>query len=337
VLVCYFSTDSAKCFHIKGDSKPIVVKKIRKAKGFVHFSVMLLQHWQLYTLICYLSWSHLQIHYIPGTSMLKIFKCARADGCLLDEFMMHEEEEARSSQCRRSKLRQAAPQFMPASMHARPSYNTQLPKSSQLMHASMYDHHTYDILFPKFPQFMPNTLLPPRSDSVVMNRIISETNELTGKLQGLNLDRHQSSWQEFGILTSIASTANTQSYAIQTHENVVKAMTYYQAYSPLSSNVKPASGGEQQCLKVEIAPTERPQPETAASLSFKAPEKYPSEGKNDSLQSASEVPEIIAGEQKTIGKPCSVTTNSLSSETCSKPRVVTVAIGSMLIPVTISN
>jgi YTH domain-containing family protein len=197
--------------------------------------------------------------------------------------------------------------------------------------------HTYDILFPKLPQFMPNTLLPPRSDSVVMNRIISETNDLTGKLQGLNLDRHRSSWQEFGNLTSIASTANTQSYGIQPHENIVKAMTYYQAYPCLSSNVKPASGEGQQCLKVEIAPTERPQPETAASFSFKAPEKYPSEVKNDLLHSAPEVLEIIAGEQKIIGKPCSVTTNSLSSQACSKPRVVTVAIVSMLIPVTISN
>jgi hypothetical protein len=112
---------------------------------------------------------------------------------------------------------------------------------------------------------------------------------------------------------------NTQSYGIQAHENIVKAMTYYQACPPLSSNVKPALGGEQHCLKVEITPIERAQPKTPASLSFKAPEKYQSEGKNDLLHSASEVPEIIAAEQKIIGKPCSVATNSLSSQACSKP------------------
>jgi hypothetical protein len=57
-------------------------------------------------------------------------------------------------------------------------------------------------------------------------------------------------------------------------------------------------GGEQQCLKIEIAPTERPQPETAASLSFKAPRNIQVNVKMILLYSASEVSEIIAGEQE---------------------------------------
>ncbi|GJN35962.1 hypothetical protein PR202_gb24782 [Eleusine coracana subsp. coracana] len=291
------------------------------------------------------SYNTQEIHYTTGTTMLKIFKYARADECLLDEFMMLEEEEAKTSQRRRLKLRQAAPQFVPASMHARHSYNTVMPKFPQLMPGSMHAHHTYNPMLPKPPQFMPasmhahetyNTLLPPRSDSVVMNRITRETNDLTGKLQGLNLDTHQRSCQEFGSVTGIASTTNTHSYGIQAHKNVVKAMTY-QAYQPLTSNVKPTSDGEQQCgKKVEITPAENSQVEAATSLSFDAPEEYPNGGKTALVDSASEVSGMISEEQKIFGKPCSLATDSESSQACSKPRAVAVAIGSMLVPITIS-
>ncbi|TVU17433.1 hypothetical protein EJB05_33470 [Eragrostis curvula] len=307
-----------------------------------------------------------EIHYTPGTTMLKIFKFDKGNGCLLDEFMTHEEEESRRCQGRRFQLRQAAPHFMPSSMHAQRTYNTLLPKSPQSMPASMHAHHTHNALLPKSPQLMPasmhahhtyrnllprspqfippsfhvqqtyNTLLP-RSDNIVMVRITREINDLTGKLEGINLDRHQGSWQQFGNLTSIASTTNVQNYGMQALENIVNATTY-QAHQPLISKVKPALNGVQQYWKnIEITPTERPQPEAATSVSLTAPEEYGNEDQNALMHNTLEVPEMIPEEQKIVEKSCSLVTNSQLSESCSKPQAVVVAIGSILIPIAMSN
>ncbi|TKW07042.1 hypothetical protein SEVIR_7G281501v4 [Setaria viridis] len=239
-----------------------------------------------------------EIHYTPGTTMLELFKYTRAEGCVLDDFMVHEEEEARSGQLERFKLRQGAPHFIPA-WHGPCTKRPMLPKS----------------------------------DSVLKDRIVSETNNLTDKLQNLNLDGHQSSCQEFGNRTSEASTTNTQKgshyYGDQVLDNPVKV---------IASDVKFALDGERRrWKKVETTPTEKPQPETVARVSSKAPpRKHRKEGKNTLVHSASGAPEMTCEEQKIVGKPCSPAFGSTPSQACSKPVPGVVAIGSMLIPITTS-
>ncbi|PUZ64163.1 hypothetical protein GQ55_3G121500 [Panicum hallii var. hallii] len=249
-----------------------------------------------------------EIHYTPGTTMLELFKYTRAEGCVLDDFMVHEEKEASCRQLQRLKLRPGAPHFIPA-WHG--------PRTSPVL---------------------------PKSDSMLMDRIVSGTNNLTDKLQNLNLGKHHGSWQEFGNLTSEASTTNKQKeshcYGNQVHENPVKARpSPTPTYQPVASDVKSASGGEQQCWKkVEIIPTGKPQPETVARVSLKAPpEEHRKEGKNTLVHSASGAPGMTCEEEKIVGKPCSPAFDSTTSKACSKPLPAVVAIGSMLIPITTSN
>ncbi|OEL18694.1 hypothetical protein BAE44_0020286, partial [Dichanthelium oligosanthes] len=249
------------------------------------------------------------IHYTPGTTMLKLFKYTRAEGCVLDDFMVHEEEEARSRQRKRFKLHRGAPHFIPA-WHGPRIYGPVLPES----------------------------------DSVLMDRIVNKTNKLTDKLQNLNLDTHQGSWQDSGNLTSEASTSSAQKeslcYGNQVNENAQKGIpSPTPTYKPMTSNVKSASDGEQQCWKkIEISQTGKPQPETVASASSKAPpKKHRKEGKNTLVHRASEAPEMACEEQKIVGKPCSPAFDSTTSKACAKPLPGVVAIGSMLIPITMSN
>ncbi|CAN6353854.1 unnamed protein product [Urochloa humidicola] len=249
-----------------------------------------------------------EIHYTPGTTMLELFKYTRGEGCVLDDFMVYEEEEARGRQVKRFELRQSAPHFIPA-WHG--------PRTSR------------PVL--------------PRSGSVLMDRIFSETNNLTDKLQNLNLDRHQDSRQEFGNLTSNASTTSTQKeshcYGNQVHKNPVKAIpSPTPTYQPMDSGVKSASGGEQRrWKKVEITPSGTPQPETVVSVSSKPPPGKHRKGKKTLVHTASGSPEMACEEQKIGGKPCSPAFSSSTSKACSKPLPGVVAIGSMLIPITMSN
>lgn len=240
--------------------------------------------------------------------MLELFKYTRADGCVLDGFMMHEEEEARSRRVQRFKLRRGAPHFIPAWHGPRP-----------------YRH------------------VLPKSDSVVMDKITSETNNLTDKLQNLNLEKPQASWQDFGDLTSEASTTNRRKgfsyYGTQDHRNIVKAIPPpTRAYHPMTPNQKSALDGKQQCWKkVEIAPTEKPQPETVTSVSTKAPpEEHQQGGKNTLAHGASGAPEMTCEEQKIVGRACSPAVIS-TSKACSKPLPIVVAVGSVLIPITMSS
>jgi hypothetical protein len=223
--------------------------------------------------------------------MLELFKYTRADGCVLDDFMVYEEEEAtqaRSGQLERFKLRQGAPHFIPV-------WRGPCTKRSVL----------------------------PKSGSMLKDRIVSETNNLTDKLQILNLDGHQGSWQEIGNRTSKASTTNTQKgircYRNQVLDNPVKA---------IASDSKSASDGERRrWKKVATAPTENPQPDR----------KHRKEVKNASVHNASGAPEKTCEELKIIGKPCSAVLGSTTSKACSKPLPGVVAIGSMLIPIAMSN
>ncbi|KAJ1261831.1 hypothetical protein BS78_09G060400 [Paspalum vaginatum] len=249
-----------------------------------------------------------EIYYTPGTTMLKLFKYTRAEGCLLDDFMMHEEEEARSRQHQSSKLRRAAPHFIPT-WHG--------PRT--------------------------NKPVLPKSDSIVIERSTSETNNLTDKLHNLNLDRHHGSWQDFGNLTFVASTTNTQKesygYGIQESRNTVKAIpSPSPTYQPVTSNRGSASGGEQRWWKkAEVTPNGKSRPETAASVSLNAPlEKQQKEGNCTLVHSASGAPEMTCEEQKIVRKPCSPAVYS-TSKACSKPPPGVVAIGSMLVPITMSS
>ncbi|CAL4902812.1 unnamed protein product [Urochloa decumbens] len=251
-----------------------------------------------------------EIHYTPGTTMLELFKYTRGEGCVLDDFMVHEEEEeARSRQVKRFELRRCAPHFIPA-WHG------------------------------------PRTCRPvlPKSGGMLMDRNVSETNNLTDKLQNLSLDQHQDSQQEFANLTSKASTTNTQKeshcYGNQVHDNPVKAIpSPTPTHQPMDSGVKSASDGKQRCWKkVEITQTEKPQLETVAGVSSKPPPgKHRKQGKNTLVHSASGVPEMTCEEQKIVGKPCSPAFGSTTSKACSKPLPGVVAIGSMLIPIRMSN
>lgn len=244
-----------------------------------------------------------EMHYVPGTSMLKIFKDSRPTECLLDEFMMHEED-ARNRQYMTSKLSHDAPHFIPVSMYA---------------------HHTYRVQQPK-------------AESVLMDRIIRGRHDLAGNLHHANLERRQGSWEESGNLVRDAAKAYAQNeshrYGKQVYENIVKAVTY----QPLTSNMQAALDGEQQTWKkAEVAPSGKTHLETAANVSSKAPEEYPNEAKNALVHSASGTPEMTCEEQKIIGKHCSLAINSHISEACSSCLVDVVAIGSKQVQIKMSN
>ncbi|CAM0957619.1 unnamed protein product [Alopecurus aequalis] len=127
-----------------------------------------------------------EIHYGPGTCMLKIFKSTRANECLLDHFTMYEEEEATGIKYTRSNLRRDAPRFIP------------VPK--------LYAARAY----------VPRQ---PKADRVLVDRIIRETHDLAGKLQHVNLDMQQEE-------STYAQKEDHVSYGKQAHEVVVKAVTY---------------------------------------------------------------------------------------------------------------
>ncbi|RLN28912.1 uncharacterized protein C2845_PM05G12630 [Panicum miliaceum] len=158
---------------------------------------------------------------------------------------------------------------------------------------------------------------------------------LLDDFMNINLDKHHGSWQEFGNLTSKASTTNKQKESHRYGNQARPSPT--PTYQPVASDMKSASDGEQQCWKkVEIIPTGKPQPETVARVLLKAPpEEHRKEGKNTLVHSASGAPEMTCEEEKMVGKPCSPAFDSTTGKTCSKPAVV--AIGSMLIPITTSN
>ncbi|KAL6607793.1 hypothetical protein ACP70R_040856 [Stipagrostis hirtigluma subsp. patula] len=244
-----------------------------------------------------------EIQYTPGTTMLKLFKYAKLDESLFDEFMMHEQEEARRSRkYMRFKLRRSAPHFIPA----RCAYGT----------------------------------LQPKAESVLMDGIIRETHNQTGELWYASLAGHQASWEASGNLMSNASKANalkeSHCHGKQVHENVAKAMTYQQ-YHPPASNLKAALDGQQQYWKKVEIPSTNTHPETAASILSKAPEEYPNEGKNALMHTAPETPELTCEEQKMNVKPSSPAIDSQLSEACSKPQTGFVAIGSMLVPIALSS
>uniref|UniRef100_A0ACD5W658 Uncharacterized protein n=1 Tax=Avena sativa TaxID=4498 RepID=A0ACD5W658_AVESA len=151
-----------------------------------------------------------EIHYCPGTCMLKIFKSTSANECLFDHFMMYEEEEERYRNYTRFKLSVDAPRFIP------------VPK--------MHSAHAY----------VPRQ---PKAERALVDRIIRETHDHTGKLQNVNLDTQQESGNL--VLDSAKTYAQRKkriSYGKQAHENVVK------------SNVPAALDGEKKIIVEHCSP-----------------------------------------------------------------------------------
>lgn len=74
-----------------------------------------------------------EILYIPGISVLKIFKDIKVKECLFDDFMKYEAEEARNKPHRRCKLSYNAPDFVPVSQRTKDASDTQQTKSDSVL------------------------------------------------------------------------------------------------------------------------------------------------------------------------------------------------------------
>ncbi|CAL4956884.1 unnamed protein product [Urochloa decumbens] len=74
-----------------------------------------------------------EIQYIPGMSVLKIFKDIKVKDCLFDDFMKYEVEEAQYKPHRRCKLSYNAPDFVPVSQRTKDVSDTQQTKSSSVL------------------------------------------------------------------------------------------------------------------------------------------------------------------------------------------------------------
>ncbi|OEL33977.1 hypothetical protein BAE44_0005004 [Dichanthelium oligosanthes] len=74
-----------------------------------------------------------EIPYIPGMSVLKIFKDIKVKECLFDDFMRYEAEEAQNKPHRRRKLSYNAPDFVPVSQRTKDASDTQQTKSSSVL------------------------------------------------------------------------------------------------------------------------------------------------------------------------------------------------------------
>ncbi|XP_047045980.1 YTH domain-containing protein ECT2-like [Lolium rigidum] len=248
-----------------------------------------------------------EVHYGPGTCMLKIFKSTIAKECLLDQFMMYEEEEARGRNYTRSKLSGDAPRFIPV--------------------PNLYAAHAY----------VPRQ---PKADRALVNRIIRETHDLAGKLQDVNLDVQQISGKESGNPVRDSAKVYAQRkkrirHGKQAHEDVVKAVTY----QPLASNMLAAlDDGKLTWQEAEVAPVGEERSEAAANVSSEAPEEYTTEVKNALVHSASAIPETIYEEKKIVREHCSPATSSQMSGTWSGCSIHDfLRVGSMLVPMKISS
>ncbi|KAK3160776.1 hypothetical protein QOZ80_1BG0064310 [Eleusine coracana subsp. coracana] len=74
-----------------------------------------------------------EIPYIPGITVLKIFKDIKVKECLFDDFMRYEVEEARVKQYRRRKLSHNAPDFVPVSQRREVASDAQQAKVSGVL------------------------------------------------------------------------------------------------------------------------------------------------------------------------------------------------------------
>ncbi|KAG8067254.1 hypothetical protein GUJ93_ZPchr0005g15978 [Zizania palustris] len=244
-----------------------------------------------------------EIHYIPGTSMLKVFKDYRTRDCLLNQFMLYEEAEARGTQHMRSKLRCDAPHFIPA---------------------STYDHRAC-------------ASQKPKAASVPMNRIAREAHHLTDKLHNVSLYSKQGSWEESRSPIGSNPKANAGKFTIhsgnQARESFVKAVTYQPQARQSALNRE-----EQPFWKVEVVATEKKHLQTAANVSPEPPEGHPNEIKNEVLaQSSPGTPENAYEEQKVIRKHCSLAATSQIGEASSSCLGDVMTIGSVLVPIKMFN
>ncbi|KAF0901756.1 hypothetical protein E2562_006222 [Oryza meyeriana var. granulata] len=179
-----------------------------------------------------------EIPYVPGISMLKILKDIKVKGCLFDDFMKYEEDEARSKHnFRRSKLSHNAPDFVPVAQRRKDISDLQQPKSG----------------------------------NVLIDRT-SEIQNMSVKPQGSNVIKHQDPCLQ--VVEKQASDDGKENghqencNVKQANDKVVKIVTK----QPQASTVKTSVDGKQQYWKKVEFP--RQNPKSAVHGSSKAPENH---------------------------------------------------------------
>ncbi|TVU02876.1 hypothetical protein EJB05_51598 [Eragrostis curvula] len=174
-----------------------------------------------------------EIPYIPGITLLKIFRDIKVKECLFDDFMRYEEEEGRVKQYRRCKLSHNAPDFVPVSQRREDASETQQKKVS----------------------------------SVLIDRT-SEIQNVSQKPHDRNVIKHQDPCVE--PVEKQASEAGKENGQ---HENPCKQSQQDagKANQPLASSLRTGADGKQQYWKKVETP--RPQADNTAQGSLKAPEK----------------------------------------------------------------
>ncbi|KAL6627826.1 hypothetical protein ACP70R_031552 [Stipagrostis hirtigluma subsp. patula] len=192
-----------------------------------------------------------EVPYIPGISMLKIFKDIKVKECLFDDFMKYEEDEARIKQYRRCKLSHNAPDFVPVSQRREDVSDAQQTKFS-----SVLIDRTSEIQ---------NVSVKPHDHGV--NKHQDPCVELSEKLTS-------DAGKENGQQTNPCSGKQTQDDAANTINKQLPA-----------SNLKTSVDGKQQYWKKVENP--RQHADSAAHGSSKAQEKRP----NGVCSSASAVSE----------------------------------------------
>uniref|UniRef100_A0A0A9FDF4 YTH domain-containing family protein n=1 Tax=Arundo donax TaxID=35708 RepID=A0A0A9FDF4_ARUDO len=231
-----------------------------------------------------------EIPYIPGMSVLKIFKDIKVKECLFDDFMKYEEDEARIKQYRRCKLSHNAPDFVPISQRRDDVSATQQQT---------------------------------KVSSVLIDRT-SEIQNASEKPHDCGMVKHQDPCVELGEKqASEAGKENGQQENLcngkQGQEDAAKTITS----QPPTSSLKTGVDGKQQYWKKIENPWQ--QADNAAQGAPKAPEKRPN-GVRILVNAVSESSE----EQRIIAKVGSLKISSKAGEVDDKScEVGVVTIGSM--------
>jgi len=183
--------------------------------------------------------SHLQIPYLPGISMIEIFKGIKARFCLFDDFMRYETDEARKKPHRRCKLSYNAPDFVPVSQRTKDASDTQQTKSS-----SVLVDKTSEVQNVAEKQHDAKVIKP--QEPCVSEKQASEAEK------------------ENGVQESHCSGNHNQS-----HDDAAKNVTNH----PPASSLKAGAEGKQQYWKKVENPKQHADSSAAAQGSLRAPEK----------------------------------------------------------------
>ncbi|XP_062209839.1 YTH domain-containing protein ECT2-like [Phragmites australis] len=231
-----------------------------------------------------------EILYIPGISVLKIFKDIKVNECLFDDFMKYEEDEARIKQYRRCKLSHNAPDFVPVSQRRDDVSDTQQQT---------------------------------KVSSILIDRTLEKQN-VSEKPQDLNIIKHQDPCVELGEKqASEAGKENGQQEnhcsGKQSQEDAAKTITN----QPPTSSLKTGVDGKQQYWKKVENP--RQHAGSTANGATKEPEKC-----LNGVGTSANVVSETSQEQRIIAKVGSLKISSKVVEVDDKNyEVGVVTIGSM--------